>query len=64
MKKFYAWVLITIINLCGNVCMSLYMSIKGFEWYHILLMIGGWVIVIPAINWWRDYFFDLFNVED
>lgn len=62
MKRFFAWVLIIIIFFVGIFCFTFGFTTDG--WVSILLMIGTIVITVPAMNWWKDYFYDLFDIED
>lgn len=62
MKRFFAWVLIIIIFFIGIFCFTFAMTTDG--WVTILLMIGTTVITVPAMNWWKDYFYNLFDIEN
>jgi hypothetical protein len=64
MKSFYKWILILQVYLFGYACMVMYIKIKGFEWYHVLLLIGGLIITSPALIWWVQYFDKLFSEKE
>jgi hypothetical protein len=63
MKKFFITLLIFGVILLGNVCGAFLYMLKGFSWYHIIFMIGYWLLLIPAISWWKKFFYNLFEVE-
>lgn len=63
MKKFFIYLLIIGVILLGNVCGALFYMIKGFSWYHIIFMIGYWLLIVPAISWWQEFLFNLFEID-
>ena len=64
MKKFFISLLIIGVVLLGNICGALLYTIGGFSWYHIIFIIGYWLLIIPAISWWQEFFYELFEVKD
>ena len=62
MKKFFINVLIFIIILIGWTSTALYFKLPGFNWYHYILGIVVQIILLPALFWWKDYFYELFDI--
>lgn len=64
MKKFYAWVLVYLISFVGMMCVGMIGNIAKKDWLGLLILIGSMVVAIPAINWWRDYFYKIFDIKN
>lgn len=46
-------ILIFTIVLTGNLFSYYYFKLPGFEWYHIPLVLGAQLVIVPAILWWE-----------
>lgn len=63
MKTFFISILVILIFSTGIGCISLFVAVKGFGWYHIIFLIGTFLITIPALSWWREFLYKLFDVD-
>lgn len=64
MKKFFVILLILIVLGIGYLSTAYYFIIPKFQWYHILLLLGSHIITVPAIIFWKNYFYDLFFTDE
>ena len=55
MKNAFKWILVFIILFISWICAMAYASLEGMSWFHILLLIGTWFMIFPAVLWWKDY---------
>lgn len=63
MKKFFVWSLIVMTLLIGTFCCISYLNVGGMQWYHLFLLAGAQILFIPALQWWRDFFYGLFDLK-
>jgi len=56
MRKAKPYLLSIAITVLGLYCQHYYVSIKGIHWYHILLLIGGQLVIYPTIKFWYNKF--------
>lgn len=61
MRNFVIWVLVVLISLTGLVCTVYLILIKGFGWYHIPLLIGAAILIVPAMLWWEEFITKVFS---
>jgi len=64
MRTFWATFFAIVMFSIGYNCIYFYCTLKPLSWYHIPLLIGGWLMAWPAVWWWIDYSKKIFNKED
>ena len=63
MKKLFTWMLIVSALFMGTVCYIGYLSLEKMQWYHLYLLAGAQLLFLPALMWWKRFFYDLFEIN-